>query len=316
MSLLTVRQAVRSDLAQLEPGDLVLAACSGGPDSLALTSALVLEAPALAIRVGVVTVDHQLQEGSDIRAKNLIAAIADAGVAPAEVLTVDVGSKGGPEAAARDARYAAINAAADRLGAQAIYLAHSAGDQAESVLLGLARGSGTRSLSGMAPVAGRFRRPLLTIPREVLREAGLANHFGIPPWEDPHNLDPRYLRVRARERVLPLLESELGPGIETALVRSAKQLREDADALDHLAGALYSEIVSEAGLDAVALGREPRALRARVILEFIRNQGVEPLTADHVDRIDALISDWSGQGEIALPGGRQLKRADGYLRLA
>jgi tRNA(Ile)-lysidine synthase len=316
VSLLAVRQAVRADLAHLEAGDLVLSACSGGSDSLALTSALVLEAPSLAIQVGVVTVDHQLQEGSDIRAKSLIAALADAGVEPASVLTVEVGTFGGPEAAARSARYAALDSAADHLGARAIYLAHSAGDQAESVLLGLARGSGTRSLAGMAPVAGRYRRPLLTIPRDLLRAAGLENHFGIAPWEDPHNLDPRFLRVRTRERVMPILESELGPGIEPALVRSARLLREDADALDLFADELYSQVVLDGELDAVGLSAHPRALRARVILRFVRGAGVDGLTAQHVDRIDDLVATWAGQGEVALPGGRMLRRVAGKLRIA
>lgn len=304
MSMLLVRQAVRADLALLEPGDRVIAACSGGADSIALTAALLLESKPRAISVATVTIDHQLQEGSGRRAKELVAALESAGANPVEAIAVEVGSQGGPEAAARTARYQALNEAADRLGASAIYLAHTASDQAESVLLGLARGSGTRSLSGMAAVADRYRRPLLGLTREQVRQAAAESALAHIIWEDPHNRDSRFLRSRVRSEVMPMLERVLGPGVEAALVRSAQQLRDDADALDALAAQYHPG----ESIDALELADLPRAVRSRVVLRFLRERGVGALTFEHIDRVDALIAQWRGQGAVALPGGARLER--------
>ncbi|MFE7122016.1 tRNA lysidine(34) synthetase TilS, partial [Streptomyces sp. NPDC057654] len=156
---------------------LVLVACSGGADSMALASALAFEAPKLGIRAGGVTVDHGLQYGSDLRAAEVVSRLTAIGLDPVESVTVTVGRDGGPEAAARDARYAALNAAAERHGAAAVLLGHTRDDQAETVLLGLARGSGTRSLSGMAVASGdgrRYRRPFLSLDRQTARRACLV----------------------------------------------------------------------------------------------------------------------------------------------
>ena len=223
-----VRRSVRAAVADLAPGDLVLVACSGGPDSVALAVALAHEAPRAGLRAGAVTVDHGLQPGSADRAAEVAAQLVDLGLAPVEVATATVGGSGGPEGAARTARYLALDEAADRLGAAAVLLGHTRDDQAETVLLGLARGSGARSLAGMPPTRGRYRRPLLDLPRDTVRKAA-AGH---PTWADPHNDDPAFARTRVRRELLPVLERELGPGVAAALARSADQLRADADALD------------------------------------------------------------------------------------
>lgn len=308
-----VRKRVRADLQQFDRGCVVIVACSGGADSLALAAAMHHEAAGAGVSVGVITIDHRLQAGSDVRAKELVERLQDDFVF-AEAIAVDVGSTGGPEAAARTARYAALDAAADRYGAEAIYLGHTAGDQAETVLMGLGRGSGTRSLSGMAASIGRYRRPMLDLPREVVRTAGRANPWGITPWEDPHNSDPRFLRPRVRDRVLPILESELGPGIEAALLRTARLLREDADALDAIAAGLL-EIESSGALVLGELVQAPRAIRARVLMQWLRNASVPSITAEHVERLDALVADWRGQGAVALPGGWSVSREQGRLSL-
>ena len=216
----------------------MLAACSGGADSLALAAALAHEAPRLGLRGGGVTVDHGLQDGSADRAAQVAALLGRLGLDPVRIATVTVASgpgRGGPEAAARTARYAALEQVAEQTGAAAVLLAHSRDDQAETVLLGLARGSGARALAGMPARRGRLRRPLLGLSRAALREACQA--LQLEPWDDPHNFDPSYARARVRHQALPALEAALGPGIAEALARSAAQLSADCDALDAIAAA-------------------------------------------------------------------------------
>ena len=232
------RGGVRRCLADLEPGDLVLAACSGGADSLALAAALAHEAPRLSLRGGAVTVDHGLQAGSAERAGRVAGVLDQLGLDPVHRVSVTVPAgpgRGGPEAAARTARYAALEQVAEQAGAAAVLLGHTRDDQAETVMLGLARGAGGRALAGMPARRGRFRRPLLGVARATLREACAA--LSLEPWDDPHNADPAYARARVRHQALPVLEEALGPGVAAALARSAAQLSEDCDALDAIAAA-------------------------------------------------------------------------------
>jgi tRNA(Ile)-lysidine synthase len=224
-------------LGELDPGGsqmLVLVACSGGADSLALAGALAFEAPKSGHRAGAVTVDHGLQDGSGDRAERVLRLLRDLGLDPAESVAVKVDDRGGPEAAAREARYAALQEAAVRTGATSVFLGHTLDDQAETVLLGLARGSGARSLAGMPRAFDRsgvaFARPLLDLDRATTRRACAA--MGLSVWDDPHNADPGFTRVRVRRDALPALETALGPGVAAALARTARMLRDDADALD------------------------------------------------------------------------------------
>ena len=316
-----VRRAVREALAGVTGDRLVLAACSGGADSLALAAALGFVAPRAGLRAGLLTVDHQLQQGSAERAEQVAALASSLGLAPAEVLTVDVGTAGGPEAAARDARYAALGAAADRLGAETVLLGHTRDDQAETVLLGLARGSGPRSLSGMAPVSGRYRRPFLGLSRATTVAACAA--LGLDPWHDPHNDDVRYTRVRVRKTVMPLLEAELGPGVAEALARTARLARDDADALDSLAGSAYqdcalSDITGSVTLAVPKLEGLPGALRRRVLRRAAIAAGAPSgaLSAAHVEAVDRLVTRWHGQKAVDLPGGLSAVRRYGTLILA
>src|SRR5215468_924069 len=216
---------------------LVLAACSGGADSLAMAAALAFEAPRLGMRAGAVTVDHGLQPGSGEQAARVAATLRGLGLEPVHSLRAVVADRGeagypGPEAAARRARYTAIEAAAVECGATAVLLGHTMDDQAETVLLGLARGSGARSLAGMQAASGRYLRPLLGLRRAQTIAACAAQ--GLEPWEDPHNADPAYARTRVRQQILPMMEELLGPGVAEALARTADSLRADADALDAL----------------------------------------------------------------------------------
>ncbi|MBB6345754.1 tRNA(Ile)-lysidine synthase [Nonomuraea muscovyensis] len=316
-----VRRAVREAMADVPEGGLVLAACSGGADSLALAAALAFVAPRARLRGGLLTVDHQLQPGSAGRAEQVAGLAETLGLQPAEVLTVEVGREGGPEAAARDARYGALSKAADRLGAAAVLLGHTRDDQAETVLLGLARGSGPRSLSGMAAVTGRYRRPFLEIPRATTVAACRA--LGLVPWDDPHNADPRYTRVRVRTRVLPVLEAELGPGVAEALARTARLARDDADALDAWADRAYqdcalSDIAGSVTLAVEGLRDLPDAVRRRVLRRAAIAAGTPSgaLSETHVRAVDRLITHWRGQKAVDLPGGLVAVRRYGTLIVA
>ena len=311
-----VRLAVRRALADLEPGSRVLVACSGGADSLALLAATVFEARTPAHTVIGVTVDHGLQPGSAEHAKAVVEQMTMLG-AESHAVTVEVGTTGGPEAAARTARYAALDAVADEHLADVVLLGHTRDDQAETVLLGLARGSGARSLSGMAPRQGRYRRPLLDLTREGTQAACAAEQ--LVPWDDPHNEDPAYTRVRVRRDVLPVLERELGPGVTEALARTARLLRDDADALDDWAERVRAAVTRPGeGVDAAALGHEPPPIRRRVLRRTALDAGCPgtELFAVHVDAMDALVTDWRGQVGVDLPGGLRMRRQGGRLVIA
>lgn len=324
----TVRRAVRNALADLDAARVVLAACSGGADSLALAAALGWTCQRDARPAGGVVVDHGLQSGSAERARETAVLLTRFGLDPVEVVHVRVPERGhGPEGNARAARYAALDAAADRYDASAVLLGHTRDDQAESVLLGLARGSGPRSLSGMPAVSGRYRRPLLGVSRETARAALPPD---VKPWDDPHNADPAFARARVRHRVLPVLEAELGPGVAEALSRTAALLRADADALDGWADRAFAEIEVEVGpeqhkshpdhvsLDVARLAELPRAVRTRAIRRAAIKAGCPStdLTAAHVDAVDTLITQWHGQRGIDLPGPVRATRTGRMLRFA
>jgi tRNA(Ile)-lysidine synthase len=319
-----VRLAVRRCLsgAGLAPGDLVLAACSGGADSLALASALAFEAPRLGLHGGGVTVDHGLQDGSDEQARRAAKALKGMGLRPVDSVTAAVARPGGPgypgpEAAAREARYAALHRAASACGAAAVLLGHTVDDQAETVLLGLARGSGARSLAGMPERTGPFLRPLLGISRTTTRAACAAQD--LEPWDDPQNADPGFARARVRHRLLPVLEAELGPGVAEALARSARLLRADADFLDALAESELERMAppgSGHSLPLDALAALPEAIRSRVLRNAAMAAGCPPgvLSARHVAGLEALVTGWRGQRWTDLPGGVRAWRRYGKLQ--
>ena len=315
-----VRRAVRDALAPLasaRPDSLALVALSGGPDSLALAAAAAFEAPRAGLRAGAVIVDHGLQPGSAEVAERAAAQARELGLAPVLIRRVQVGSSGGPEAAARDARYAALEAACAETGAAAILLGHTLDDQAESVLLGLARGSGATSLQGMAAAGGpggAHLRPLLGIRRATTAAACVDQ--GLAAWTDPQNADPAFSRVRVRERVLPVLEAELGPGIAEALARTAEQLREDASALDAMTDELVEDLVLEGAdpvteepypgggisLPVAGLAANPPAIRHRLIRLVVESEFGRSLTRAQTLQVARLVTDWHGQGTIDLPG--------------
>lgn len=310
-----IRSAVRNALADCSAGDLILVAVSGGADSLALAYALSLEAPKLALRIEGVTVDHQLQSQSSVQAEKVVAALSKMGIQKTHVIKVDVDITDGLEASARRARYAALDACAKKTGALFILLGHTRDDQSESVLLGLARGSGARSLSAMAMHNGKYVRPLLAITREETLAA--CAEAQLDPWDDPHNADKTFTRVRVRHDVIPNLEKNLGPGISAALARTASLLRDDADALDQLAEEEFAAH-EPLSLDINRLEKLPKAIRTRVLRMAIYAAGAPSgsLSADHIAPIEAFITDWRGQGPSDLPGGVRVSRISGRLSLS
>jgi tRNA(Ile)-lysidine synthase len=296
--------------APAHPHPVVLVALSGGADSLALAAGVAFEAPRAGVAAGAVVVDHGLQAGSAQVADRAARRARDLGLDPVTVVRVEVGASGGPEAAAREARYAALERAARDAGASAVLLAHTLDDQAETVLLGLARGSGAASLQGMAPVTGLWRRPLLGIRRTETERA--CADAGLEPWHDPHNDDPGFARVRVRRDVLPVLERELGPGVAEALARTAEQLREDNDALDAFAAEVAEDLAdhAEAGLTlpVAALAANPPALRQRLVRLAVRSEFGLSLTRTQTLQVCRLVSDWHGQAGVDLPGVRVVRR--------
>jgi tRNA(Ile)-lysidine synthase len=305
-----IRSAVKPYLEKLEAGDTFLVAVSGGADSLALAQALFIESQPLALNAVAITVDHQLQENSDQQAERVAGQLKEIGYGQVIVKKVVVTFDAGLESGARDARYAALNESVEETKAVKVFLGHTRNDQAETVLLGLARGSGARSLSGMATENGNYIRPLLSITREETESA--CKEWGLDFWNDPHNLNTEFTRVKVRREVIPYLEEHLDPGISRALVRTAALLRDDADALD-----LWAEREAT-DLECDRLALLPKAIRTRVIRKAALAAGATPgkLTFEQVGAIDALICAWKGQGEVSLAGGVKVERISGRLSLS
>lgn len=313
-SVAAVRLAVRRGLADVPSGSTVVVACSGGADSLALLSATVFEGEKAGWRVVGATVDHGLQEGSAEHTERVVAQMAALGVAETVGARVHVEGGGlGPEAAARRARYAVLEEIGGRFGAAAVLLGHTRDDQAETVLLGLARGSGGRSLAGMRRAFDGYRRPLLDVARDDTVTACQVE--GIDFWSDPHNQDPRFTRARVRSRVLPLLEDELGPGVAATLARTAEQLRPDMDLLDDLAAAAYDALDGVLAVDDLA--RQPGPIRRRVLRLAALAAGApaSELFHEHVLAMETLVTAWRGQQWIDLPGSLRCRRRDSVLVL-
>ena len=310
-----VRHAVRRELGGLAAGETVLVACSGGADSLALLSAAVHEGHKQHLRIAGATVDHGLQAGSAEQAAALVEQMAGLGADETMSARVAVDGPGlGPEAAAREARYAVLGQLADHADASLVLLGHTRDDQAETVLLGLARGSGGRAIAGMRRGYDRFRRPLLDLTRAETAAACAAE--GLAVWSDPHNDDPSFTRVRVRQRVLPVLESELGPGVAAALARTADLLRPDMEYLDDLADAEHARLSGTDGLPVDALAALPTPLRTRVLRRGALAAGCPPaeLFHEHVTALDRLLTDWHGQKWVDLPGHVRGRREGGVLR--
>jgi len=317
-ALVEVRHALRKYLADIEPNETILVGCSGGADSLALTYALKQESESKNFRLIPVVIDHDLQPGSADVAAKVVKQLQSWGLKEIFVAKAQVVMSDGIEASARRARYQIFSQALDTYSAKYFFLAHTQNDQAETVLLGLTRGSGSKSLSGMSDVNGKFIRPLLDISRE--RTEQLCHEAGLDFWIDPHNSDLKFTRVRVRKDILPLMEQELGPGIKEALSRSAQLLREDNEALDLWSQQEFAahQAQKSEGFEIDYLLALPKAVRSRLLRLAIYALGTPSgtLSAEHLSPIEALITDWKGQGEVSLPGGVKVARISGRLSLS
>ena len=312
----TARKMVQDALSQAGYPHHVVVACSGGPDSLALASVAAYFArrghvDGHPVTVGAVVVDHQLQDGSGQVAAQTAQVLTELGLAPVEVRTVTVASAGmGPEAAAREARHAALEAAAAAQGASAILLGHTLDDQAEQVLLGLARGSGTRSLAGMRPARGILLRPFLGLRRADTEE--ICEVEELDPWHDPSNSDPAFARSRTRVEVLPHLEEKLGPGVAVSLARTAAILQLDADYLEHVAETTFASMAERNGpglsLGEDALRALAPAIRFRVIAKAAADVGGQQPSYQRLLAAEALLRRQGSAGPVELPGGVSVYR--------
>ena len=310
MTVDLVRGAVRDWMEQYAgPDAKITVACSGGADSLALAIGAI--GGIAERRLTAITVDHQLQELSARRAVSTAAQLHEIGYNTVRIVAVEVGRTGGTEAAARAARYQALIADA----AGPVLLGHTADDQAETVLLGLGRGSGPRSIAGMTPWRRPWGRPLLALRRADTENA--CREFGLSFWDDPHNFDPAFTRVRLRREVLPLLDDVLGGGVTLALSRTAQLLAEDLEALDYLAARVLAQVWQPGGaVDLEGLARHPVALRRRALRAWADAVGAKALTSDHLLRLDALAMGERRSGAVRLPGALDAVRTGTMLRAA
>lgn len=302
----------------LPDGSVVLVACSGGADSLALAAAAAWAGRDHRLNFGAIVVDHNLQSGSAEQAIIAARQCEAFGLSPVEIMTVEVEQgpgSGGLESAARDARYAAFDEASRSTGAAAVLLAHTRDDQAESVLLGLARGSGSRSIKGMNKHNGLIRRPFLDLDRAATET--ICNAAGLEYYRDQHNEDERFARVRVRKNAMPALVDALGDAVPAALARTANQLQDDCDALD---GWALTEFQTrwepeDRTLDIVGADELPRAIVSRVLRLAILQGGspAEEVTSSHIESVANLVKHWKGQGPVRVPGDREVSRVEQHL---
>ena len=313
-----VRRAAREWVGGLEasPGRaLYLVGLSGGGDSVALAWALSHEAGPLGVEIGAVIVDHGVQPDSVEVARCAASEAEDLGLQPVIVKSVTIEGTSNLEDKARLARYRAFTEALRETGAQGVVLAHTLDDQAETVLMGLARGSGPSGLKGMATQDGTVHRPFLGLERATVRQA--LTDAGRSWWEDPHNADERFTRVRVRNTVLPVLEKELGPGVSGALARTAELFREDSEALDDDASRWFGKnaVADDEGswsLEVKKLEQVSSAVQTRVLRMLVLRVGGGAPTYAHTAQMRRLLQAWKGQSAIDVPGA-SVERKDGRI---
>lgn len=296
-----VRRAVREtfESEQLASAKSVLLAVSGGPDSMALALGAIFELPKLGIQVFAAVVNHNLQPGSGAVALATLERLSAMGI-ESKVLDIKVSRTGaGPEAEAREARYSALEKHCAEVGADFIVTGHNLDDQAETVLLGLTRGSGLRSIAGMKAVDGKLVRPLLGIEKQELTRACIDS--GVEYWLDPHNQDAAFTRVRIRN-LMQQIEAELGPGVNESLARTASLASEVDDFLTTAALELVERARAGAGFEVNELAASHPAVRNKALQLICIESGASSISRTQVLSLAQLITNWHGQKPLSLSG--------------
>ena len=307
--------------AGIEPK--VIIGLSGGADSLALAAITQQVGKKQGIRTVAVIIDHGLQENSSQVAEQAQVQALKAQLDEVEIQRVEViAGPGGLEQAARRARLAKLEQRAKELGAIAVLLGATLNDQAEQVLLGLARGAGARSLAGIPRQRGFFSRPFLGYPSHELsglwreQTEAICQRLELTYWQDPMNFQSEYLRVAARQSALPALQEALGAHTAKNLVRTAELLADDADYLEQEALRIFEELrrnsdqaKAQIALPVRQLKPLHRAIRSRIIRLAIKQMQLQSgsnsnktVLRRQILHIDALIIAYHGQGEVFLPG--------------
>lgn len=312
-----MQNAVQNLLKDFDAGDYVLVGCSGGADSLALAWTTLVVGKRLELKTGVIIVDHQLSPESNSVALNAKKQCEDLGIEEVIIKKVNVEqTHEGLEAAARIARYEAFENVLQETNAQVILLAHTQDDQAETVLMRLTRGSGAKSLSGMAQVSGKYLRPFLHLRKKLVHDS--LDLIGLKAWQDPANTDHQFLRVKVRHELMPKIVEVLGESAISSLDKTSQLLRLDNQALEDLAQQFFEsqKDVKTKGLEISELEKLPEAIRTRVLRICAIASGVHPgpFSFEHIEAIDALVKNWHGQGNVDLPGFIQATRVNGSLR--
>jgi tRNA(Ile)-lysidine synthase len=297
-----------------EPGRPVVVAVSGGPDSLCLLHSLVQTRRLLRIHPLCFHFDHRLRPGSDADARYVRAQATRLGV-PFVLRVADGAPARGqsPEAWARTVRYEALFRVVEEAEASAAAVGHTADDQAETVLLGLLRGSGLHALGGMEAFTPPAARPLLEVTRAETE--AFCRALRLRPRRDPMNADPAYMRAALRLGVLPVVEEALGRGVREAVVRTAGLLRQDADYLDAVArDAARSVSAGDGRLRAGALVQLHPAVSSRVVRTVLMAHGLAPDSA-HVLAVLDLAAGRPGRRRM-LGGGLLAHRDREYVALS
>lgn len=348
--------AQHGDHAVASDAPLVLVACSGGRDSMALAAVSHIVCTSMGVRCGAVIVDHGLQAGSEQVASEAADRCHALGLGPVIMRNATVQARGeGLEAAARQARYDELCAAAHESGAIAVLLAHTMDDQAETVLIGLLRSRGVDALAGMPQVFTRsgatFARPLLTLTRA--ETTGICEDLGVEYWDDPTNgdavdgelPDDYPLRSRVRHDLLPAIERFAGFNVTRHFAESARLARMDKEYLDQRSDEVMGEAVAAVDWPAssAAVSTDtPRACAAddtndsghgiglmigvkRIarepeairlrVIAHALSQAGVNASAAQIAAIDRLVVDWHGQGGVSLPRGYSANRKKHVIRV-
>lgn len=307
------RNAIKSALSTVSKDANVGLGVSGGADSLALLIALsTLYKGDRASQVHVVSIDHQLQEITS-QISQQVATLANNFGFTTHIIPIDIPETGnGAEADARTARYSAFDTIITDHNLEAFLIGHTKSDQAEQVMLGLLRGSGTRSISGIPERRGVFVRPFLNVLNRAETQK-VCNENLVTYWCDPHNDSTDYNRVNIR-KLIKETETVTGQNIVEPLVRTAKISTEDADALDFYATVAYDTIVSsDWNID--TLLTVPVAIRKRVYRNKLisLNIATDKVSFDALASIETLISDWHGQKVNNITSNLMVTRVDNRI---